>query len=194
MYNLLLPVIDATQQENLQKNSKSSSVFVYSRTLTRIRYFIYKQRGAYAGTFRFIPNDVPSIKSLNLPDSLESLASVRKGLFLVTGPSGSGKTLTVSALVQSINERLARYIITIEKSIELVYRPIKSVFAQIEAGTEVSTYLEAVSNALREDADVIILGELKDKEIVEQALIAAETGHLVLNRLLTCFQMKNKMK
>lgn len=183
MYNMLLPILDAEQQGNLQRNFKTSSVFVLNRTLTRIRTFIYKQRGGYAGTFRFVPNKVPNIKSLNLPVSLENLASIRKGLFLVTGPAANGKTLTLSALAQSINERLSRYIITIDKLPEVVYQPVKSVFSQIEVGKGISTYSEAVSIALREDADVIILDDFNDKGLIEQAFIAAETGHLVIASL-----------
>ena len=183
MYNMLLPVLDADQQVNLQENYKTTSIFSLNRTLTRIRAFIYKQRGGYAGTFRFVPNKIPNIKSLNLPSSLENLASIRKGIFLVTGPVGNGKTLTLSALAQSINERLSRYIITIDKPTEVVFQPVKSVFSQIEVGKGISTYFEAVSNALREDADVIVLGDFNDKDVVEQAFIAAETGHLVIASL-----------
>ena len=183
MYNMLLPILDAEQQENLQRNFKTSSVFALNRTLTRIRTFIYKQRGGYAGTFRFVPNKVPNIKSLNLPVSLENLASIRKGLFLVTGPASNGKTLTLSALAQAINERLSRYIITIDKLPEVVYQPVKSVFSQIEVGKGISTYSEAVSIALREDADVIILDDFNDKGLIEQAFIASETGHLVIASL-----------
>ncbi len=183
MYNMLLPVLDADQQINLQENNKTLSIFTLNRTLTRIRSFIYRQRGGYAGTFRFVPNKVPNIKSLNLPTSLENLASIRKGIFLVTGPVGNGKTSTISALAQSINERLSRYIITIDKPTEVVYQPVKSVFSQIEVGKGIPTYFEAVSNALREDADVIVLGDFNDKDVVEQAFIAAETGHLVIASL-----------
>ena len=183
MYNMLLPILGAAEQENLQQNFKTASVFTLNRALTRIRTFIYKQRGGYAGTFRFVPNKVPNIKSLNLPVSLENLASIRKGIFLITGPVGNGKTLTLSALAQSINERLSRYIITIDKLTEVVYQPVKSVFSQIEVGKGISTYSEAVSNALREDADVILLDDFNDKDLVDQALIAAETGHLVIASL-----------
>ena len=183
MYNMLLPILDAEQQENLQRNFNTTSVFTLNKTLTRIRTFIYKQRGGYAGTFRFVPNKVPNIKSLNLPVSLENLVSIRKGLFLVTGSAANGKTLTLSALAQSINERLSRYIITIDKLTEVVYQPVKSVFSQIEVGKGISTYSEAISNALREDADVIILDDFNDKDLVEQAFIASETGHLVIASL-----------
>ena len=180
MYNMLLPVLNASQQDNIQKSYKTTSIFSLNRTLTRIRSFIYKLRGGYAGTFRFIPNKVPNIKSLNLPASLENIASIRKGIFLVTGPIGSGKSLTLSALAQTINERLSRYIITVDKLTEVVYKPIKSVFSQIEVGNGISNYFEAVSNALREDADVIVLGDFNDKNVVEQAFIASETGHLII--------------
>ena len=183
MYNMLLPILDADQQENLQQNFKTASVFTLNRTLTRIRSFIYKQRGVYGGAFRFAPNKVPNIKSLNLPVNLENLAAIRKGIFLVTGPVGNGKTLTLSALAQSINERLSRYIITIDNLAEVVYQPVKSVFCQIEVGKGFSNYSEAVSNALREDADVIVIDDFNDKKLVEQAFIAAETGHLVIASL-----------
>ena len=185
MFDLFLPVIDAKQQETLQNNFNVSSIFTLTSTQTRIRYYIYQQRDGVAASFRFIPNEVPNVKSLGLPDTLINIASMPRGLFLVTGPVCCGKTLTVAAMAQAINERYARHIITMENPIEIIYKADQSVFTQVEVGKVIPTYLDALTNALREDPDVMILGQLGEQGIVEQALMAAETGHLVISSLPT---------
>jgi twitching motility protein PilT len=185
MFDLFLPLIDAKQQAELQNNYNTSSVFTLGSNQTRIRYYIYQQREGVAGSFRFIPKEVPTIKSLGLPEALVNIASMPRGLFLVTGPVCCGKTLTVAAMAQAINDRFARHIITMENPAEIIYEANQSVFTQVEVGKVIPTYLDALTNALREDPDVMILGQLGERGIVEQALMAAETGHLVISSLPT---------
>ena len=185
MFDLFLPVINANQQEELNTKLNTSSIFTLPTTGTRIRYYIYQQREGVAGSFRFIPKKVPTIEELGLPDTLINIASKPRGLFLVTGPVCSGKTLTVAAMAEAINQRFARHIITMEKEVEIIFEPKQSVFTQVEVGKAIPSYQEALTNALREDPDVMILGELTERGIVEQAMMAAETGHLVISTLPT---------
>ncbi len=185
MYDLFLPIIDAAQQEELRTRYYVNSIFQYRYNRARIRYYIFQQREGLAGSFRFIPSNVPSVEELRLPESLIEIASRPRGLFLVTGPACSGKTMTVAAMADAINKRFARHIITMENPVEVIYSPNQSVFTQVEIGKVISTYSDALTNALREDPDVMIIGELKERSIVEQALMAAETGHLVISSLPT---------
>ena len=185
MFDIFLPVLDAQQQEELQSNFNVSSIFVFPDTQTRIRFYIYQQRDGIAGSFRFIPNIIPTISNLGLPEALINVATMPRGLFLVAGPVCCGKTLTVASMAQALNERFARHIITMENPVEIVYEPKLSVFTQVEVGKVIPTYFDALTNALREDPDVIIIGQLAEAGIVEQALMAAETGHLVISTLPT---------
>lgn len=185
MFDLFLPVINAEQQEEFYNNFNTSSVFTLGSTQNRIRFYIYKQSDGVAGSFRFIPKEVPTFKELGLPEVLTDVAFRPRGLFLITGPACSGKTLSVAAIAEAINQRYARHIITMENLIEIIYKPNVSVFTQIEVGKSIKTYGDALTNALREDPDVMILGELNNTGIVEQALMAAETGHLVISMLPT---------
>lgn len=185
MFDLFLPVINAKQQEELTNNLNTSSIFTLPTNGTRIRYYMYQQREGVAGSFRFIPRNVPTIQELNLPEELINIASMPRGLFLVTGPVCSGKTFTVAAMAEAINQRFSRHIITMEREVEIIYKPNQSVFTQVEIGKGIPTYQDALTNALREDPDVMILGELSERGIVEQAMMAAETGHLVISTLPT---------
>ena len=162
-----------------------NSIFQYKFNRARIRYYIFQQREGLAGSFRFIPSKVPTIEELRLPESLIGIAARPAALFLVTGPACSGKTMTVAAMADAINKRFARHIITLESPVEVIYTPNQSVFTQVEIGKVINTYSEALVNSLREDPDVMVIGELKDRSIVEQALMAAETGHLVISSLPT---------
>jgi twitching motility protein PilT len=185
MHDLFLPMVDAKQQEDLREKFSVSSIFSYKNNKSRIRYYIYQQREGLAGSFRFIPPKVPGIRQLGLPDALISIAARPRGLFLVTGPSCSGKTMTIAAMADAINRRFARHIITMEAPVEVIYSPQQAVFTQVEIGKAIDTYSDALRNSLREDPDVMIIGELKERDIIEQALMAAETGHLVLSSLPT---------
>lgn len=185
MYDLFLPIVDASQQEELRSKFYVDSIFSYRENVSRIRYYIFQQREGLAGSFRFIPPKIPSIRELNLPEALIGIAARPRGLFLITGPSCSGKTMTIAAMAEAINKRFARHIITMESPVEVIYTPDQSVFTQVEIGKVIGSYSEALTNSLREDPDVMIIGELKERAIIEQALMAAETGHLVLSSLPT---------
>ncbi|HNV71363.1 MAG TPA: PilT/PilU family type 4a pilus ATPase [Candidatus Ozemobacteraceae bacterium] len=184
MYDLFLPLIDAAKQQNLRNIFEVYAMYRYKRS-ARIRYYLFQQREGYAGSFRFINPHVPTIEEIGLPAILDSEAAKPRGLFLVTGPAGSGKSHTMAAMVQSINRKFARHIITMENPIEFVFKPQQSIFTQIEVGTQIPTYQAALTNALREDPDVMMIGEMRDQKTVEMALVASETGHYVLSTLPT---------
>lgn len=184
MYDLFLPLIDERRQNDMRQTFDCYALYTYRRK-ARIRYYLFQQREGYAGSFRFIRQVIPGIKELGLPEALEIQAAKPRGLFLVTGPAGSGKSHTMAAMVNSINRRFARHIITMENPIEFIFTPNHSIFTQIEIGTQIPTYQEALTNALREDPDVMMIGEMRDRKTVEMALVASETGHFVISTLPT---------
>lgn len=184
MPNLFLPLMDIKAQEDLKKHFEANFMTKY-KNRWRIRACIFVQRGCLSAAFRFIPFNVPSIDNLGLPSNLKEIATKNRGLFLVTGPANSGKTHTLAAIVNEINRTTSRHVITIEDPIEFVYREKKSIFTQREVGVNTSSYQSALMNALREDPDVILVGEMRDAETIEMVLTAAETGHLVLSTLHT---------
>ncbi len=184
IFDLLLPLLDLQQQTTFRDRFQAAHIFPF-RKKSRVRCCIFKQREGIAGCFRFIPTQIPTISDLQLPDELESQALKPRGLFLVTGPSGCGKSHTMAAMVNAINRRFARHVISMENPIEFIHTRIQSVFTQIEVGKRIQTYKEGLANALREDPDVIMIGEIKDDKTVEMALVASETGHLVLSTLPT---------
>lgn len=185
MYDLFLPIIDASFQNSLHTKFNAFSIFPYRNNKARIRFYIFQQREGIAGSFRIIPSQVPTIQSLGLPNQLVNQACRHRGLFLVTGPSGSGKSHTMAAMINAINGRFAKHIITMENPIEFIYKPEHSIFTQIEVGKQIPTYQDALGNALREDPDVMLIGEMRDAKTVEMSLVASETGHLVLSTLPT---------
>ena len=151
----------------------------------RFRVNLSFDRLGVAGVFRLIPNEVKSLRQLNMPESLYKLADMPRGLVLVTGPTGSGKSTTLAAMIDRVNENRACHILTIEDPIEYVHRPKKAVVNQREVGRDTKSFNEALRRALRQDPDVILVGELRDHETIQVALTAAETGHLVLSTLHT---------
>jgi twitching motility protein PilT len=151
----------------------------------RFRGSIYKQRGSLAIVLRIIPLDVMTIKELLLPEVIEDIAMEQRGLVLVTGTTGSGKTTTLAAMINHINENRAENIITIEDPIEYLHRDKKSNISQREVGMDVTSFSRGLRASLREDPDIILVGEMRDIDTIETALLAAETGHLVLSTLHT---------
>ncbi|MBP7632893.1 PilT/PilU family type 4a pilus ATPase [Candidatus Ozemobacteraceae bacterium] len=182
--NLVLPLMDTRQQEFLRQTMEANFMIAY-RDRVRVRVCVFRQRGCLSAAFRFIPTRVPSIDSLKLPVRLKEIAQRPRGLFLVTGPANSGKTHTLAAIVHEINKASSRHIITIEDPIEFVHAPKRSIFTQREIGSMTSGYQVALMHALREDPDVILVGEMRDIDTIEMVLTAAETGHLVLSTLHT---------
>lgn len=151
----------------------------------RFRVNIHRQRGTLAAAIRALPTVVPTIADLRLPPILAELVKPTRGLVLICGPTGSGKTTTLAAMINAINQDDARHVITIEDPIEYEHRNVKSVIEQIEVGRDTPSFAPALRAALRQDPDVILVGEMRDLETVSTALTAAETGHLILSTLHT---------
>lgn len=151
----------------------------------RFRVNIYKQRGSIAIAIRLIPMEIPEISSLCLPDSVVKLAYKTRGLVLVTGPTGAGKSTTLAALINKINEERNCHIITLEDPIEYLHKHKTGIVNQREIGIDSKSFANALRAALREDPDVIMIGEMRDQETIATALTAAETGHMVFGTLHT---------
>jgi twitching motility protein PilT len=151
----------------------------------RFRGSIFHQRGSIAIALRIIPNEIKSIPALNLPPVIETIAGFERGLVVVTGTTGSGKTTTQASMIDYINMNWRRNIITIEDPIEFVHKDKKSTISQRELGWDVKSFSRGLRAALREDPDVILVGEMRDPDTIETAILAAETGHLVLSTLHT---------
>jgi len=155
------------------------------RRAWRFRVNVHRQRGTLAAAIRALPTEVPTISQLRLPPSLLDLVKPTRGLVLVCGPTGSGKSTTLAALIGELNRSESRHIITIEDPIEYEHRNAKSIIEQVEVGRDTPSFAGALRAALRQDPDVILVGEMRDLETVSIALTAAETGHLILSTLHT---------
>jgi twitching motility protein PilT len=155
------------------------------RRAWRFRVNVHRQRGTLAAAVRALPTEVPTLAQLALPASLAELVKPTRGLVLICGPTGSGKSTTLAALVGEINRSEARHVITIEDPIEYEHRNVKSFVEQVEVGRDTPSFAAALRAALRQDPDVILVGEMRDLETVATALTAAETGHLILSTLHT---------
>jgi len=151
----------------------------------RFRVNIYKQRGSYSMALRTVPLDVPTIDEMGLPPILKELASKQRGLILVTGPTGSGKSTTLASMINYINQTRSCHVLTLEDPIEYLHRHNMSMVNQREIGNDSNSYANALRAALRQDPDVILIGEMRDLETISIAVTAAETGHLVLSTLHT---------
>jgi twitching motility protein PilT len=153
--------------------------------LGRFRVNILKQRGHFSIVLRVIPIDVPTFEDLRLPKVLETISDHERGLVLVTGITGSGKSSTMAAMVNWINRRKPVHIVTLENPIEFLHRDMKSSITQRDVGTDTESFMTGLRAALRQDPDVILIGEMRDKETIDIALKAAETGHLVISTVHT---------
>jgi twitching motility protein PilT len=171
-------------QRELQEVGSADFGFAFG-DLARFRVSIFKQRGYISMVLRQIPNDMLTPEQLGLPDVCTRLVMRPRGLFLVTGPTGSGKSTTLASLVNLLNETVDHHIITIEDPIEFYHYHKKSTVNQREVGVDVPSFAEAIRRALRQDPDVILVGEMRDLETIEAAITAAETGHIVFGTLHT---------
>jgi twitching motility protein PilT len=151
----------------------------------RFRGNVFLQRGAVGAAFRLIPNTIPTLKELGLPPVLEEFALAHQGLVLITGPTGHGKSTTQAAMIDIINQQRRCHVITVEDPIEFVHSNRNSVIEQREVGMDTDSFPEALRHVLRQDPDVVLIGEMRDVETMAAALTAAETGHLVLSTLHT---------
>lgn len=154
-------------------------------TGTRLRANIYHQRNNIAATYRILSTQIPSFDELMVPEAIRKLVNEPRGLILITGPTGSGKTTTLASMIDYINQKMAKHVITIEDPIEYVYYHAKSMIHQREVGRDVPNFAKALRSSLREDPDIILVGEMRDYETISAAITAAETGHLVLSTLHT---------
>jgi twitching motility protein PilT len=153
--------------------------------LGRFRVNILRQRGSFMIVMRIIPVEIPTFEELGLPQILPRIASLTRGLVLVTGVTGSGKTTTQAAMIGYINQHFRRHVITLENPIEYLHRDINASITQREVGTDTSSFQTGLRAALREDPDVILIGEMRDTETIDTAIKATETGHLVISTLHT---------
>lgn len=171
-------------QQELQEVGGTDFGFAFGDQ-ARFRVSVFKQKGCVAMVLRQIPVKLLSFKDLNTPPVIADLILRPRGMILVTGPTGSGKTTTLAAMVKHLNETVDRHIITVEDPIEFYHNHIKSTINQREIGVDVPSFSEAIRRALRQDPDVILVGEMRDLETIETAITAAETGHIVFGTLHT---------
>ncbi|HEY4363004.1 MAG TPA: PilT/PilU family type 4a pilus ATPase [Bryobacteraceae bacterium] len=181
---LLQPILSAAQAAELQKQ-KSVDLCFHREGIGRFRANLHYQRGTLAGSIRVLPEKIPSIESLHLPAALRKMAEARQGLVLITGPTGCGKSSTLAALVDLINTQRHDHVVTIEDPVEYVHVNRSSIIEQIEVGHDAPDFAGSLRSILRQNPDVILVGEMRDAETIATALTAAETGHLVLSTLHT---------
>lgn len=179
---LLLPILSQKQQQVLEEKSSVDLAYTYEEDI-RFRVNIFYQRGSLSAVMRRLPSLKLSIDALGLPPVIHTLATIKDGLVLVTGPTGSGKTTSLAAVIDLINRHQSCHIITIEDPIEFVHANIASLVTQRELHTDVPTFAGALRDSLREDPDVILVGEMRDLDTMRTAIMAAETGHLVFSTL-----------
>ncbi|OGR84946.1 MAG: type IV pili twitching motility protein PilT [Elusimicrobia bacterium RIFCSPLOWO2_01_FULL_54_10] len=177
-------VTSTLQQKHLEEQRELDFSFQI-KGVARFRGNVFFQRGTLSAVFRVIPTQAPTVEELGLPLILKELVSRPQGLFLVTGPTGSGKSTTLASLVQFINLNFPKHIITIEDPIEFAYTDAKAAINQREIGTDTADFAQALRRALRQDPDVILMGELRDSVTISTAITAAETGHLVFGTIHT---------
>lgn len=177
-------IMNDHEYENLKKKGEVDFAFSMPN-IARYRANVFRTRGKLGGSFRIIPGKIPQFSSLNLPEQLLKLAGNESGLVILTGPTGSGKSTTLAALINHINENLTKHIITLEDPIEFVHSNKKSLIRQREIGKDTVSFATGLRASLREDPDVILIGEMRDAETTDIALKAAETGHLVFATMHT---------
>jgi twitching motility protein PilT len=182
--SILYRILSSEQQKHFELNRQLD--FAYSMPgLARFRVNVYFQREAVGAAFRLIPQEIKTLEELNLPPVLHQLAEYPRGLVLVTGPTGSGKSTTLASVVDEINRTRSEHILTVEDPIEFVHRHKQCIVNQREIGPDALSFGDALKAALRQDPDVILVGEMRDLETISTALTAAETGHLVFGTLHT---------
>lgn len=180
----LKQILTSEQLERLSVNKEIDFSLSFSEK-GRFRVNAYTQKSSYAVAFRLIPLDIPAMEVLGLPPILRSFTVLKQGLILVTGPTGHGKSTTLATMLQEINKNRACHIVTIEDPVEFVFNPIKSIISQREMRNDTHSWEIALRSVLREDPDVVLVGEMRDYETIASALTIAETGHLVFATLHT---------
>ncbi|HTZ18508.1 MAG TPA: type IV pilus twitching motility protein PilT [Dissulfurispiraceae bacterium] len=186
MEDLLLPILNGVQRDRLEKERELDFSYLIEG-LGRFRGNYFYQMDKLGGVFRFIPIKIATLDDLGLPEVLKEILSREQGLILVTGPTGSGKSTTLAAMVDYLNNRTDKHIVTIEDPIEFIHEDKKCVINQREVGNDTRSFSEALRHALRQDPDIILVGEMRDPETIHTALTASETGHIVLSTLHTTY-------
>lgn len=181
---LVFPIMNDDQKAVFKQHMDFD--FSYSvRGLARFRVNVFRQRGTMAVTMRRIPFNIPDLDSLGLPDAVKELTKLEKGFVLVTGPTGHGKSTTLAAVIDKINQERDVHTVTVEDPVEFLFQHRKGIVVQRELGEDTESFAHALRAVLREDPDIILVGELRDLETIGAALTAAETGHLVFGTLHT---------
>ncbi len=181
---LVFSILDQDQQQILLKDKEFDFSFAFG-TLGRFRVNAFHERGNIAGALRLIPNEIKSVTELGMPEIVMKFADFPRGLVLVTGPTGSGKSTTLAALIDKINTEKSHHIITIEDPVEFTHKSKKSVVVQREVHYDTYSFSAALRSSLRQDPDVVLIGEMRDLETISAAITIAETGHLVFATLHT---------
>jgi twitching motility protein PilT len=181
---LIFSLLNNAQRKQLEQTWELDCSYGL-RGVSRFRVNVYRQKGSYAACLRALGTNIPAIEKLGLPPVVEEMSRKPKGLVLVTGPTGSGKTTTLASLLDNINHTRSEHILTIEDPIEFTYQNDRSLIHQREVNEDTRSFSNALRAALREDPDVILVGELRDLETIQLAITAAETGHLVFGTLHT---------
>ncbi len=181
---LVFPILNNEQRRKLEQDWELDLSYGI-QGVGRFRVNVYRNKGTYAAAFRTINTEVPSFESLGLPPIVRQITEKPRGLILVTGPTGSGKTTTLASMIDYINTTRSEHILTIEDPVEFLHESKKSVVHQRELGQDTRSFANALRSALREDPDIILVGELRDLETISLAITAAETGHLVMGTLHT---------
>ncbi len=182
--SLIFPMLSNEQRRTLEQVWELDLSYGL-HGLGRFRVNIYKDKGSYAAAFRTINSNIPNFESLGLSSIVKKITEKPRGLILVTGPTGSGKSTTLAAMIDNINENRSEHILIVEDPIEYVHYSKKSIVHQRELGQDTRSFANALKSALREDPDIILVGEMRDLETISLALTAAETGHLVMGTLHT---------
>lgn len=181
---LIYSILYDDQKQRFEENLELDCSFEV-KNLSRFRVNVLMQKNGVEAVLRIISSKIPDPESLKLPSAITELADLPRGLVLVTGPTGSGKSTTLACLIQIINQKYSHHILTIEDPIEFVYEPVNSVIRQREVGQSTRSFNNALRSALRQDPDVILVGEMRDLETISLAITAAETGHLCFGTLHT---------
>ena len=182
--NLMAPMLSQAQLERLKEDGELDFAFSIPN-YSRVRANVFRQRGTYTAALRILTYNVPKPEQLGLPPAVVNFTNLKRGLVLVTGATGSGKSTTLASLIDIIAERDAKNIITLEDPIEYLHTNKRAIVRQREVGDDTKSYADALRAALRQDPDVILVGEMRDLETISTAITAAETGHLVFSTLHT---------
>lgn len=181
--NFVKQLLSKEQYETYERESELDSAMSYGDF--RFRIHIFRQSNSDAIVLRIIPREIPKFSDLNIPPVIRSFSSIANGLVLITGTTGSGKSTTLASIIDEINENYRKHIITVEDPVEYIHNHKKSIVNQREVGSDVSSFQRAVRSAMREDPDILLVGEMRDLDTIQNAVTMAETGHLVFGTLHT---------